>query len=99
MTASLDGEWDVSRESGLLPPLLGVRKRIRGARGVTALGPLPGVGFDVVGNELRYRGPLRGLVDVLEVRGEDAAGLAVYRGRPIGRFRMRRREVSPPVRP
>lgn len=89
--AELDGSWDVERVSGLLPPLVGVRKRIAGAKGVTALGPLPGLPFDVVGRELRYRGPLRGLVDVLEPAGDRVDGVAVYRGRPLGRFRMRRR--------
>lgn len=91
MTGELDGHWKVERVSGLLPPLVGVRKRIDGPRGVTALGPLPGLPFEVVGRELRYRGPLRGLVDVVEPAGDLAHGVAVYRGRRLGRFRMRRR--------
>jgi hypothetical protein len=45
---------------------VGVRKRIGGASGETALGPLPGVPFDVVGLSLRYRAPFRGFVDELE---------------------------------
>jgi hypothetical protein len=88
--AELDGVWAVERLSGVLPPLVGVRKRIRGGRGVTALGPLPGLPFDVVGGELRYRGALRGLVDVVEVDRDEALGTATYRGRALGRFRMRR---------
>src|SRR5215212_5138037 len=51
----LDGEWNVRRVSGALPPLYGVRKRIDGLRGVT-LPPLPvPLPFDVVGRELRRR--------------------------------------------
>jgi hypothetical protein len=33
MTAGLDGEWQVIRTGGLLPPLVGVRKRIEGDHG------------------------------------------------------------------
>jgi hypothetical protein len=88
--AELDGEWIVERTGGLLPPLLGVRKRIRGDRGVTALGPLPGMPFDVRDRELHYRAPLLGLVDVVEPDGDGFAGRALFRGREWGRFRMRR---------
>jgi hypothetical protein len=91
--AELDGEWVVERTGGLLPPLAGVRKRIDGRRGVTALGPLPGVPFDVDGRELRYRAPLRGLVDVVEPDGDGYRGRALFRGREWGTFRMRRRRA------
>ena len=87
----LDGEWEVRRVGGLLPPLYGVRKRIDGAAGVTML-VFVGAPFDVVGRELRYRGALsRGLVDTVEP-GEDGwwYGVARYRGRELGRFAMRR---------
>ena len=88
---SLDGEWDVERVSGALPPLFGVRKRIAGSRGVTTLGPIRAA-FDVVGLELRYRAPFSGVVDVLAPVGEDAyAGRFTFRGRELGRFRMWRR--------
>jgi hypothetical protein len=50
----------------------------------------PGLPFDVVGRELRYRGPLSGLVDVLEPAGEGWRGVARYRGRELGRFAMTR---------
>ena len=89
--SELDGEWEVRRVSGLLPPLYGVRKRIEGTGGVTLLGPF-GAPFDVVGRRLRYRGLLtRGLVDSVEP-GEDGwwDGVARYRGRKLGRFAMRR---------
>ena len=87
----LDGEWEVRRVSGALPPLYFVRKRIDGSAGVTLLG-IVGAPFDVVGRELRYKGALsRGLVDTVEP-GEDGwwDGVARYRGRLLGRFAMRR---------
>jgi hypothetical protein len=87
--AELDGEWSVRRVSGVLPPLYGVRKRIEGARGVTALGPLA-AGFDVVGRELRYRGMFSGLVDAVEPEGDGWSGVARYRGGVLGRFAMAR---------
>ena len=83
----LDGVWDVKRTGGLLPPLVGMRKRIRGARGRTELGPVS-VPFDVVGNELRYRRPLAGFVDVLSAAGGRWEGRALFGGREYGRFRL-----------
>jgi len=85
----LDGEWTVRRVSGLLPPLYGVRKRIAGGRGATALGPVS-AGFDVLGRELRYRGLFTGLVDALEPAEAGWRGVARYRGRTLGRFAMTR---------
>ncbi|MBA2462626.1 MAG: hypothetical protein H0V45_12815, partial [Actinobacteria bacterium] len=64
----LEGLWQVERVGGLLPPLIGVRKRIRGAQGETTFMGLR-ASFDVVGRELRYRGVLAGLVDVVEPTG------------------------------
>ena len=70
----LDGEWNVRRLSGVLPPLYGVRKRIDGLQGVT-LPPVPvPLPFDVAGRELRYRGLLSGLVDHLEPDGDGWRG-------------------------
>jgi hypothetical protein len=88
--SDLDGVWSVERVSGLLPPLIGIRKRIQGDRGETALGRLPGVPFDVEGHRLRYRGPLRGFVDVLEPDGAGYRGRATFLGRDYGRFVLRR---------
>jgi hypothetical protein len=87
---SLDGRWNVVRTGGLLPPMYGVEKRIRGNRGETRLGPLPGVPFRVVGLELRYQRPLHGFVDVLEPDGDGYRGRATFRGRDFGRFVLRR---------
>jgi len=87
----LDGVWNVERRGGLLPPLVGVRKRIHGARGETTCGPLPGAPFDVVGLSLRYRAPFRGFVDELEPDGEGFRGRATFRGREFGRFALRRK--------
>ena len=86
----LDGEWSVRRLSGLLPPLVGVRKRIHGTTGETTIGPLPGAPFDVVGLELRYRAPFSGFVDVLEPDGDAFRGRATFRGRDFGRFALQR---------
>ncbi|HKP18681.1 MAG TPA: hypothetical protein VJT84_09385 [Gaiellaceae bacterium] len=87
----LDGIWSVQRTSGLLPPLVGVRKRIDGSRGTTAVGALPGFPFEVEGTTLRYRAPLAGFVDVLEPETPDRfRGRATFRGREFGRFTMTR---------
>lgn len=87
----LTGVWDVERTGGLLPPLVGVHKRIIGTSGTTQIGPLPGAPFDVVGLELRYRLPFKGFVDVLEPDGPQAfKGRATLRGRTFGTFRMTR---------
>ena len=91
--AELDGLWSVERVSGVLPPMTGVRKRISGSSGETKLGRLPGAQFVVDGLSLRYRGPLSGLVDHLEPAGAGYRGRAVYRGRELGRFRMRPIEI------
>jgi ferritin-like metal-binding protein YciE len=92
--ASLDGVWTVERASGALPPMTGVRKRIRGSSGETIAGPVR-MPFDVRDNELSYRPPFVGLVDVLEPAGEDEwAGRATWFGREFGRFRLRRVTVT-----
>ncbi len=95
--ADLDGVWKVERTGGLLPPLLGVEKRIAGARGETRLRGLPGVPFAVEGLTLRYRAPLSGFVDVLEPDTGGFRGRATFKGREYGRFRMQRqtREENP----
>jgi hypothetical protein len=87
----LDGEWDVRRVSGLLPPLSGVRKRIDGGRGATVLPGGLGVPFAVVGRELRYRPPFAMVVDVLDPDADGWRGRATVFGRTVGEFRMSRR--------
>ena len=91
--ANLDGVWDVRRVSGALPPLVGMRKRIGGTRGETLLGPMR-MSFDVRGNELHYRAPLSGFVDVVEGEGDLLQGRATYKGRDFGRFELRRVHMS-----
>ena len=86
---NLDGVWTVERVSGALPPMSRVRKRIDGASGVTVAGLLR-MRFDVRGNELHYRAPFVGVVDVLEPAGEGWSGRATWFGREFGRFRMSR---------
>lgn len=83
----LDGLWAVQRESGLLPPLMGVRKVISGDHGWTTVGPARAA-FDIVGRELRYRPPLRGFVDVLEEDDGGWKGRSLLAGREYGRFRL-----------
>ena len=84
----LDGEWEVRRLSGLLPPLAGMRKRVRGDRGETVLPGGCGVPFAVVGRELRYRSPFSMVVDVLEPDGDGWQGSATAFGRTVGEFGM-----------
>jgi hypothetical protein len=86
----LDGAWNVRRVGGLLPPMVGVHKVIRGGSGETRVGPIAGVPFDVVGLSLRYRAPFRGFVDELEPDGDRYLGQATFRGRQFGRFAMER---------
>jgi len=86
----LDGVWRVTRTGGALPPLIGVRKRIEGARGVSALGRLPGIPFEVDGLTLRYLPPLGAFVDELERAGEGYSGRATFHGREYGRFCLTR---------
>jgi hypothetical protein len=88
--SELDGVWRVERTAGFLPPLLGVRKEIRGERGETRIGRLPGAPFDVVGLQLRYRWPFSGFVDVLEPTADGYRGSASFRGREFARFRLTR---------
>jgi hypothetical protein len=84
----LDGRWDVRREGGLLPPMVGVRKEIAGGAGVTTAGPLR-FPFRVEGRSLHYRFP-PGLVDELEPDGEGFRGRVFLAGRELGRFRLER---------
>jgi hypothetical protein len=94
--AELDGLWNVRRIGGFLPPLIAVRKTIRGSTGETKVGPLPGAPFDVVGLSLHYRAPFRGFVDELEPHGEGYLGRATFRGREFGRFSLGRNEAPSP---
>ena len=93
----IDGVWQVERAGGALPPMAGVRKRIRGTSGETLAGPVR-MPFDVRGNELHYRAPFVGLVDVLEPAQDGWAGRATWFGREFGRFRLRRIDVNDELR-
>jgi hypothetical protein len=87
----LDGRWKVIRTGGLLPPFLGlVHKQISGSTGRTIAAGV-GVPFDIVGLELRYRTPFRGVVDELAPADPDTfAGMTRLFGRPVGTFRLER---------
>jgi hypothetical protein len=93
--ADLDGVWKVVRTGGALPPLVAVRKEIDGTRGVTRIGPLPGVPFEVEGLRLRYRSPFSAFVDELEPVNDGFRGRATFRGGEFGRFVMRRISAAP----
>jgi hypothetical protein len=96
--SELDGTWKLHRTGGLLPPLLGVHKRIEGTHGETRVGPFPGVPFDVVGLELHYRRPFSGFVDAITFADGEVRGRSLYRGREFGRFTMTRiRERQPTI--
>src|SRR5882724_808625 len=84
----LDGVWVVERVSGALPPLYGCVKRIHGSRGTTEFPHVPGVPFEVRGQELHY--PLGLFVDKLEPRNGAYLGRATLLGRELGQFTMRR---------
>ena len=91
----LEGDWKVERRGGLLPPMPGVWKRIRGEWGTTRAGMLPGVPFRVEEREgalaLVYRPPLGSFVDEIQPQPDGSwAGRATVAGREFGRFRMSR---------
>jgi ferritin-like metal-binding protein YciE len=83
----------VERAGGALPPMLGVRKRIRGTRGETVAGPLR-MRFRVEGLTFRYGRPFGALVDELEPDGDGFRGRATLAGREYGTFRLRRITMS-----
>ena len=88
-----DGFWRVERTGGLLPPMIGVRKRVRGERGETLLGPLLRWPFRLEDRAehvaLIYDPPFSLWVDELRPEGTDAWwGKATFGGREVGRFRM-----------
>jgi ferritin-like metal-binding protein YciE len=90
-----DGVWRVERTGGLLPPMVGVWKRIEGGRGETRLGPLLRFPFRVERRGglvfLVYRPPFSALVDEISPGDRDLwHGRAMLGGRPVGRFRMTR---------
>jgi len=95
---NLEGDWHVERLGGLLPPMIGVWKRIRGDRGQTRIGPLwPGVPFRLAQRReghvaLVYRPPFWGLVDELraEADGSSWLGRTMLGDRELGTFRMTR---------
>jgi ferritin-like metal-binding protein YciE len=89
--------WSVERSGGALPPMVGVHKRIHGTAGETIAGPLR-MRFDVRGNELRYRRPFVGLVDELAPDADGYDGRATWFGVELGRFRLRRIDVTEELR-
>ena len=83
----------MERRGGILPPMVGVRKRIRGDRGETRVGALPGWPFRVERREGRvalvYYPPFSAIVDELWTGAEGSwLGQSTLGGRELGRFRM-----------
>jgi ferritin-like metal-binding protein YciE len=99
---ALDGYWRVVHTSGLLPPMVGVRKRILAERGETRVGPLLTWPFRVEWEEhatLVYRPPSSALVDEVRATPDGSwLGRSVFGGREIGRFRMIRSGYHDEVR-
>jgi hypothetical protein len=95
----LNGNWDVHRTGGALPPMRGmVRKQIENGRGWTIAAGVR-IPFVVDGLSLRY--PF-GLVDELVPTGPDTYdGTAKLFGRAVGTFRLTRapRATSPVAAP
>ena len=95
---NLEGEWRVERLGGLLPPMIGIWKRIHGDGGQTRIGLLwPGAPFRLVQRceghvALVYRPPLWGLVDELRIEADGSSwlGRAMLGSYELGRFRMTR---------
>jgi ferritin-like metal-binding protein YciE len=89
----LEGDWRVEHLGGVLPPMVGVRKRIRGEGGETRVGPLVIWHFRIERRDERaalvYRAPFSSLVDELEAAADGSIlGRSVLAGRELGRFRM-----------
>ncbi len=89
----LAGRYRVERTGGLLPPMVGVTKRVEGTGGTTRVLDVLRVPFDVEatadGLRLVYRRPLRFLVD--ELRPGDGGvwhGVGTLGGRAYGTFRL-----------
>ena len=83
----------MERFGGFLPPMLGLRKRIRGDRGETRVGALPGWPFRVERRKGRVAlvplPPLSAIVDEVWTGAEGSwPGRSTLGGRELGRFRM-----------
>ena len=88
-----DGYWRVERTGGLLPPMIGVYKRVRGERGETWFGPLLRWPFGLEDRAecvaLTYDPPFSPWVDEIRAETTDLwVGTATLGGRPVGSFRM-----------
>ena len=93
MRAYLEGEWKVERVGGLLPSMVGIRKRISGNGGETRIGPLPIWPFRSELKEgyvaLVYRRPFSVLVDELRPEPDGSwFGRSTLLGLKLGEFRM-----------
>lgn len=92
----LEGEWRVERTGGLLPPMLGVWKRVGAGSGETRVGPLVAWPFRVEERgphvALVYRWPFSFFVDEVSAQADGSwSGRSVLAGLEVGRFRLVRR--------
>ncbi|MDQ4127164.1 MAG: ferritin-like domain-containing protein [Actinomycetota bacterium] len=83
----------MARLGGLLPPMIGVRKRIRGLGGETRVGPVPVWPFRGQRKEGRielvYRRPFSAFVDEVHLEPDGSwLGRMRFLGLELGRFRM-----------
>ena len=91
----LEGEWRVERLGGLLPPMVGIWKRVHGARGETWFGILPVWPFRIERRVDRvvlvYRSPFSRLIDELWPEASGSwLGRTMLGNLELGRFRMTR---------
>jgi ferritin-like metal-binding protein YciE len=97
----IEGHWRVERVGGLLPPMIGVRKRIHGESGEAGVGFLPGWPFQLKRHGRRvaliYRPSLSTLVDELQAETDGSwFGRTTLGGCELGRFRMTRLGYNDP---
>jgi len=90
-----EGDWDVFRTGGLLPPMWGVWKEVRAGRGETHFGRLFSLSFSLERRHdhvaLIYSPPRDYVVDRLVLVSPDFIdGVGTMRGRDYCRFVMKR---------
>ena len=93
--AAFEGDWDVFRTGGLLPPMWGVWKEVRSGQGQTHFGRLFSLGFRLEQRDdhvaLIYSPPREYVVDRLRLENPDFIdGVGTMYGRDYCRFVMKR---------
>jgi hypothetical protein len=93
--AAFEGDWNVFRTGGLLPPMWGVWKEVRSGQGLTHFGRLFSLGFTLEHRDdhvaLIYSPPREYVIDRLVLMNPDFIdGVGTMRGRDYCRFVMKR---------